>query len=687
MVHRSGRPPLGHRIAYGGDYSPEQWDPDTWRDDIALMRTAGVTLITLGVFSWADLEPHPGTYTFDWLDDVINALHDAGIAVDLATPTASPPPWMGHLHPDTLARDRDGHTMHWGSRNHFSPASATYRDYCARIVTQLVTRYVHHPAVVMWHIGNEYGQLCYSDEAATRFRNWLLERYHSIDALNDAWGTSFWSQRYGSFDEVIPPRSAPYLINPGLNLDYQRFSSDLMRDCLREQRDIIRAADPHAVITTNFMGFFPLVNYPTWVNDLDIISDDIYPDPTNERSYHDTALAHTLMRSLANGKPWMLMEQAVSAVNWRPHNVPKPVHQTRREALTAVARGARGICYFQWRASAVGSERFHSAMLPHQGPNTPHFESVCALGRELEHLSTVLPHDDNLLPHVRVALVFTWENWWATREPALPTHQLDAYAVLRRWFTALHDLGVTVDIVPPGPHLTQYDVVAVPNLYQANDSDVEALRAVSEAGHTLILGPFSGIAHGDGHIHAGYFPVPLADLTGTHGQQWVPLGHATQFTLGVDSLPVPRYADHITLASATATAVASFPADAPHGLANAPAVVHNPATDVWTLAADLDSPALKALFTRILPPDLMPGRDLPDGVEVISGALHTLIVNHTDTAHTVALASLAGHNRRHPWVGQWHDALTMTSYDGSNTVHVPAYDAVFLVAANALDRI
>ncbi|MBP2437224.1 beta-galactosidase GanA [Microbacterium amylolyticum] len=229
-------------IGVGGDYNPEQWPRETWREDVDLMREAGVNLVTVGVFSWAMIEPEPGRREFAWLDEVLELLHDGGIAVDLATTTASPPPWLGVRYPETLPVDREGVRLVPGSRNQFSPSSRVYREHALSITRDLATRYAHHPAVRMGHIGNEYGQIDYGDEAAREFRTWLREKYGTIAALNDAWGTAFWSQRYADFGEILPPRRMPYLVNPTQSLDFRRFSSDQMLVCYLEQRDAIQRA-------------------------------------------------------------------------------------------------------------------------------------------------------------------------------------------------------------------------------------------------------------------------------------------------------------------------------------------------------------------------------------------------------------------------------------------------------------
>lgn len=506
-------------ICFGGDYNPEQWDPAVWREDVELMQQAGVNLVTVGVFSWARIEPTPGARDFAWLDEVIDLLHAAGIAVDLATPTASPPPWLGIRHPETLPVDRDGVRLIPGSRNQFSPASRLYREHALAITRDLAARYVRHPAVRMWHVGNEFGQIDFGDEAAREFRRWLQERYGDIETLNAAWGTSFWSQHYAGFDEILPPRRAPYLINPTQSLDFRRYTSDQLRDCYRELRDAIREAGASQPITTNFMGFFPLADYRSWAPDVDVIADDQYPDPAHPRSAVDIALTQDLMRSLGGGRPWLLMEQAVSAISWRAHNLPKSPAKARLDSLQAVARGADGICYFQWRASRAGAERFHSAMLPHAGADTELFRGVRRQGEDLRRLAPVVGSTID----AEVAVVFDWASWWAAEEPARPTERLDTLEQFSRWYRELWRRGVAVDIVDPAADLDRYRVLLAPQQYIVEaDAAANLERAVGRGAH-LIVGPFSGVADRNGHVVAGRSPGLLRDLVGVSGEEWCAL--------------------------------------------------------------------------------------------------------------------------------------------------------------------
>ncbi|RLK52663.1 beta-galactosidase [Microbacterium telephonicum] len=506
-------------ILFGGDYNPEQWPRETWRDDVALMQRAGVNLVTVGVFSWAMLEPTPGARDFGWFDEVLDLLHEGGIAVDLATPTASPPPWLGIRHPETLPVDRDGVRLVAGSRNQFAPASRVYRAAALAITRDLAERYRDHPAVRMWHVGNEFGQLDHGNEAARSFRDWLRARYGTIDALNAAWGTAFWSQRYADFDEILPPRRAPYLINPTQSLDFRRYTSDELRACYRELRDAIRATGAAQPITTNFMGPFHHADYWTWADDVDVVSDDQYPDPADPDAPADIAFAQDLVRGLGGGAPWVLMEQAISAVQWRPHNLPKTPARARLDSLQAVARGADGICFFQWRQSTAGSEAFHSAMLPHAGADTDVFAGVCRQGADLQRLRPVVGGRIA----ARTALLWDWPSWWAADEPARPTTRLDSLAETQRWYRALWRRDVAVDVVRHGADLSAYDVVIVPHAYLLEPNAASALADAAARGAQVVIGAFSGVADRNAHVLAGRSPALLREMLGASGEEWAGL--------------------------------------------------------------------------------------------------------------------------------------------------------------------
>jgi beta-galactosidase len=509
-------------LLYGGDYNPEQWPEPTWAEDARLMRQAGVNLVTVGVFAWAWLEPRPGEYDLAWLDRVLDLLHEHRVKVDLATATASPPPWMGHRHPESLPVDADGHRLWYGSRQAWCPSSEAYRSAAVALVERLAGRYAGHPALAMWHVGNEYGchvDACWCDRCAERFRAWLRRRHGDLDGLNRAWGTDFWSQRYGDWDEVIPPRRAPYTSNPTQQLDFRRFSSDNLLECFQAERDTLARLSPGVPVTTNFMGLFKPLDYWRWAAREDLVSHDWYPDPEDPRSHLLGALGFDLMRSLGGGRPWLLMEQAPSAVNWRARNRPKRPGQMRLWSLQAVARGADGICFFQWRASRAGAEKFHSGMVPHAGPDSRTFREVSALGAELGRLGEVA----GARVPAEVALLLDWPSWWASELDSHPSADFRLLDVLLAHYAPLWEAGVTVDLAHPEADLSGYRLAVAPNLYLVTDAAAANLIAFVAGGGTLLLSCFSGIVDEHDQVRLGGYPAPFRELLGLRVEELWPL--------------------------------------------------------------------------------------------------------------------------------------------------------------------
>jgi beta-galactosidase len=451
-------------LAYGGDYNPEQWPEAIWREDVALMREAGVNLVSVGIFSWALLEPEPGSFDFGWLDRVLDLLHEGGVRVDLATATASPPPWFSRAHPDSLPVTFDGRRLWPGGRQAYCPSSPAYRAGAARLVERLAARYADHPALAMWHVNNEYGchvARCYCDVSAAAFRVWLRRRYETIDALNDAWGTAFWSQHYAYWEEINPPRVAPNFVNPTQQLDFARFSSDELLDCYRSEREILRRLTPAVPVTTNFMTpAFKPVDYFKWAPEQDIVSTDHYLRPAEGDTNLDLALSADLTRGLAGGAPWLLMEHSTSAVNWQPRNVAKQPGQMRRNSLAHVARGADGALFFQWRASRKGAEKFHSGLVPHAGTDSRVWREVVELGGDLRRLDEV--RGSRVVADVAIA--WDYESWWAGELDSHPSVDASFLERVRAYHAALWRAGVTTDVVHPSHDLSGYRLVLVPSL-------------------------------------------------------------------------------------------------------------------------------------------------------------------------------------------------------------------------------
>jgi beta-galactosidase len=649
-------------LCYGGDYNPEQWPADVWRDDVARMREAGVTLVSVGIFSWAWLEPAEGRYEFGWLDEVLDLLHAGGIKVDLATATASPPPWLSHAHPESLPVDATGRRLSYGSRQAYCPSSPVYRAAAARLTEAIARRYADHPALALWHVNNEYGchvSRCYCDVSAAAFRDWLRRRYDDLDRLNAAWGTAFWSQRYTDWEQVIAPRATPTFGNPTQALDFDRFSSDALLDCYRAERDVLHRVTPGVPVTTNFMtGMFWELDYWAWAREMDVVSTDHYlrgelPDPALDLSF-----AADLTRSLAGGRPWLLMEHSTSAVNWQPRNLAKTPGQLRRNSLTHVARGSDGAMFFQWRASVAGAEKFHSAMLPHAGTDTKVWREVVELGRDLAALAEVAGSE---VERPAVALLLDWSSLWAGRLPAHPSTDLDAATEIRNWYAALHRAGITVDLAHPADDLSGYRLVLAPALYLLDGESVDNLTRYVAGGGRLVVGPFSGIVDENDHIRHGM----LRDLLGLWVEEVFPLpaGGTVHLDDGGAGLVWTELA-HVTAAKVQASYAADPSGYRDGDLTGAPALTRH--GNAWYCTTVPDDATLDRWLAGILADAGVEGSGWT-GVEAVrrrhaSGASYLFLINHANTDVTGP--------------GSGTDLLTGTRSDG--TVRVPARGAVVL---------
>ena len=509
-------------IAYGGDYNPEQWPRETWIEDVALMREAGVNLVSIGIFSWALLEPREGEYDFGWLDDIMGLLHANGIAVDLGTPTASPPAWFFAAYPSARVINREGAAMGFGSRGQASPSSREYLAASSRIASALASRYHDHPAVVLWHVHNEYGVPVgedYSPASVAAFRAWLLERHGSLDGLNAAWGTAFWGQHYGDWAHVGAPAAAPTVVNPAQRLDFARFSDHQLLQCFIAQRDAIRA---HASqpITTNFMATMSLTaDLWAWACEVDIVSNDHYLTAADPDAHIGLALAADLTRSVARGRPWILMEHSTSAVNWQPRNVAKRPGEMSRNSLSHLARGADAVLFFQWRAGRSGAEKFHSAMLPHAGKESRVWREVTALGEQVAALAEVR----GSTVHADVAVIWDTESFWAQDLEWRPSVDVSHSERMRAYYERLWRDGITTDFAHPGDDLTGYKLVVVPALYLLTTEHAANLTRYVAAGGTLVVSFFSAIVDENDAVHAGGFGAPLRDVLGVLVEEFLPL--------------------------------------------------------------------------------------------------------------------------------------------------------------------
>lgn len=630
--------PRARFIWHGGDYSPEQWSPTTWDEDVALMQQCHYNVATVGVFSWVTLQPAEDQFAFDWLDLVLEKLSASGRYIVLATPSAAQPAWMSRAYPDVLRGDEHGRRVHHGGRTNYCPNSPSYRRFAVQIATKLAERYKDLPNLVLWHISNEYARPCYCETCADAFRTWLQGRYDSLDDVNARWWTPFWSHTYTDWLEIEPPYGDGEHNTHGLTIDYRRFQCAALLECFTLERDAVRAITPDIPITTNLMGTYPHLDYRAWAKEMDVVSWDCYPQPNADPG--DIAFLHDLNRGLRDGQPFMLMEQTPSSQNWQPVNALKRPGVLRLWSYLAVAHGADTVMYFQWRRGRGGSEKFHGAVVEHGGrSDTRVFREVAALGAELERLSDLTL---GATTPSRVAVLLDWNNWWAIDAAIGPINPKDYPGMVRKHYRALWRKNVPVDIVWSDSDLSHYAVVIAPMLYMVKPGLAERIEAFVEQGGTFVATVFSGVVDENDLAFAGY-PGPLQRVLGIRVEEIDALyeGQINHIVLvdGSSSYTCGRLCDivHAEGAEVLATYGDDFYAGTPVVTEHSFGRGH-----AYYVASDPEEQFLDVFYNRVLAAhELAPLLETPKGVEVAlrENERHRVlfVLNHNATAVTIAL--------------------------------------------------
>ncbi|MEU0243941.1 beta-galactosidase [Streptomyces sp. NPDC006235] len=645
--------PRTPKIPYGGDYNPEQW-PETVRDDDhRLFTRAGIDTLTVGVFTWSLTQPAPDTYDFTVLDRSLDRAAAEGRQVCLATGTAALPPWLAKRHPEVNRTDFEGRRHRYGQRHNFCPSSPVYRRHATALASRLAERYADHPALLAWHINNEYGGACYCELCAEAFREWLRDRHGTLDAINDAWWTTFWSHRYTDWDQIEPPsaltehwRGPDHTAFQGITLDYFRFTTDALLGCFLAEKEVIRAHDQDTPVTTNFMGTFRPLDYHRWAPHLDFASWDNYPPldapPTRP------ALAHDLMRGLKDGAPFWLMEQTPSTTACRDVNPLRRPGELRLATFQAIAHGADAALYFQMRASRGACEKYHGAVIAHAGrDDTRVFHEVAGLGRELESLG------DRTLgarTPARTALLFDWDSWWALEISDGPSRLVKYPDVVHAYYRAAREAGADVDVIPQTADLTPYDVVLAPALHMIKGDLATRLEEVAARGGTVLATFLSGRVDEHDRAFLTDVPGPLAPLMGVRVDEWD--ARPSEFTQPIPELQAEARLVFELVLPRGAEPVATYGTDF---YAGTPAVTRNRFGDgeAWYVATALDQPGADRIVRRILAcHDLLgPYADHP-AVETATrvtpqGTPLLFLLNHAPeparlTAHATATDLLTG---------------------------------------------
>ena len=508
-------------LLHGGDYNPEQWmeQKDTiWKQDMQYAREAGINTLSVGIFSWSFLEPEDGVYDFSWMDEVMDNLAANGIKAVLATPSGARPAWLAKKYPSVLRMTASRQQNVFGGRHNACYSSPDYERKVTEINTRLAERYKDHPALMMWHVSNEYNNDCHCPRCQERFRDWCKARYGTIENLNRAWWNSFWSHKYTSFDEIISPSPIGENANVAHLLAWQRFSSDNLVRFFQTEIAPLRRITPNVPVTANLMGTFTGLDYYALGRAMDVSSWDNYPAWTGDERDLETArisaFKHDLMRGVCDQKPFLMMESSPSSVNWHTINPLRKPGTVLYQGLQAIAHGSDSVQYFQFRAGRGGSEQYHGAVIDRTGTNrTRTFREVAEVGAALKQLKAVAGSETRN----QIALLYDWHVRWAVEGAwMLHRHHEKYEETVRDFHTELSRLGYGVDMVDECSDLSRYKVLIAPMAYIMRPGFGDRLKAFVAGGGTLITTYVTGYVNDELLTYMDADPSPVNEIAGRH---------------------------------------------------------------------------------------------------------------------------------------------------------------------------
>ncbi|WP_420840518.1 beta-galactosidase [Caldicoprobacter algeriensis] len=520
-------PPINPKFPHflhGGDYNPDQWKdtPEVWDEDMRLMKLAHCNVMSVGIFSWASLEPEEGKFEFGWLDTIMDKLAENGVYAILATPSGARPAWLAQKYPEVLRVLPNRQRILFGGRHNHCYTSPVYREKTRLINQKLAERYKDHPALLAWHVSNEYGGECHCELCQQAFREWLKKKYdNDLDKLNRAWWTGFWSHTYTDWDQIQSPAPHGEGSIHGLNLDWKRFVTHQTIEFMKNEIAPLREITPNVPVTTNFMGTYTGLNYWKFAPELDVISWDNYPrwhgeEPDWELAYK-VAFVHDINRSLKGGKPFMLMESTPSMTNWMQVAKLKRPGMHLLSSIQAVAHGSDTVQYFQWRKSRGCVEKFHGAVVDHCGhENTRVFGDVAEVGRVLEKLDPII----GTTVRPEVAIIYDWENRWAIDDAQGPRREKKDYLLTcQSHYRPFWENGVPVDVIDMDCDFSGYKLLIAPMLYMVRPGVAERIEKFVEEGGTFVTTYWSGIVDENDLCFLGGFPGPLRKVTGIWSEE------------------------------------------------------------------------------------------------------------------------------------------------------------------------
>ena len=656
---------LGGHILHGGDYNPDQWldHPEVLEEDVRLMKEANVNCVSLGIFAWAALEPEEGRYDFDWMERIIDRLAEEEIQVVLATPSGAMPHWLTQKYPEAMQVQADGKRNLPGKRHNFCYTSPVMRKKIHAIDSALSERFGRKKNVILWHLSNELGgnfadSSCHCELCQEAFRDWLKEKYGTLDNLNRAYWSSFWSHTYSDWSQLHSPAPHGETTMTALTLDWKRFVTHQMSEFTREE---IAAVREHSdlPVTTNFMYFFKGLDYGKMRDDLDIISWDNYPFWHKTKDEVPAAVKaaanHNIMRSLKK-QPFLLMESTPSSVSWRGFNPVKRPGMHMLSSMQAIAHGSDSVQYFQWRKGRGAFEQFHGAVVGHKnGSNTRTFRQVTELGERLNRLSGLV---DGTVNRPKAAVIFDWENWWALEDASGPRQDISYIDCILEHYQAMWEAGIDTDFINMEDSLEGYSFVTAPLNYMYKPGYAEKVRKFVEDGGIFATTYFSGIADDTDLCFTGHHP--LADVLGIEQEEIdAPSEEFTNSFCYGDKRYAAGNLRELIHATEGTEVVSVYEEDYVKG---EPVVTAHPFGNgkAWYLAAAAGEDFLRVFYKdRLREAGLENalGAELPYGVTVTErvgddGKEIVFVMNFRDEAVTVRTA------------GTWTDAESGQKYDG-----------------------
>lgn len=642
-------------------YYPEQWDEKLWEDDYRRMKEMGIDIVRVGEFAWTIFEPADGRFEFGLFDRALDLAHAHGLRVIMGTPTATPPAWLTHAHPEVLNKTQDGLTYHHGMRRHYTYNSPVYREYCARIVRRMAEHYRDHPAIVGWQIDNELNcetDVFYADADHVAFRAWLQDKYGTLEALNEAWGAVFWNQTYTAWEQVHLTRKTPAgSPNPHQALDEKRFISDSAISFAKLQSDIVREVAPHHWVTTNGL-FGHLDSHRLTDETLDFFSYDSYPlfytmfgDAEEPQPMRDRWWSLNLCGVRDISPNFCVMEQQAGPGGWTNRiQLPAPYPgQLRLWTYQSILHGADMVLYFRWRTATFGTEIYwHGLNDYHNGPNR-RLREAAVVGEELKRIGARLA---GRTYKADVALLEDYDNEWDGRLDTM--HGALRGPSVSAWFKRLQYRHIPADKVKlradaTADRLSRYRLAVYPHPTIMTQRTAEMLEAYVRQGGILVLGARTGYKDDNGHCRMMPFPGMAAGLCGVHVDDFTLIAgdrEPADVALADGSgrtFKAPLFNETLTVQAEDAEVVASY---ASGWFAGSPALTRRKLGqgEVWYFGAAFSEGAAEAILDLLeLPSPAAEWGRLPREVEFgirtdDAGGEWAYLLNYADRPSDIELA-------------------------------------------------